>query len=456
MEGVYFCPAANYMQVNLSNRQVIAIAGPICLALILPQINHMTNAAFLGHLGEFPLAVNGIAGLYYMVMHMIAYGMNNGMQVLFARRAGEQNFAGIGRYFSNGMVLALFFSTIALSFTYLFAPWFFTHSLHDAAIRDAASSFIRIRIWGLPFLMLMGLCNSLYIGTGNTRLLIITSLFQELLNIALDYGLIYGRMGLPELGLNGAAYASIMAEAMGCFVAFTMLVAFKFGRTYYLFEKLKPDWKAIRSILSVSAPLILQFLFSIGSWLVFFIFIEHLGQRPLAISNMMRSIFGLFGIFTWALSATCNTMVSNLIGQGKEGEVIRTVKKIAWFAFVCALFVCLLINLFPYQLMGIYTADVQLITESIPSIRVCTCVTLLSAAAAVTFNGVTGTGNTRINLLIEFTSVSIYLVYCVFVIERWRSALHWAWGAEVVYWTTMGALALWYLRSGKWKGKVIG
>lgn len=443
------------MQVNLSNRQVISIAGPICLALILPQINHMTNAAFLGHLGEFPFAVNGIAGIYYLVMYMIAHGLNNGLQVLFARRAGELNYAGMGRYFSNGVVLALIFSIFAVLITYLFVPAFFARTLHDPAIRDAASSFMRIRIWGLPFLMLMGLCNALYIGTGNTRLLAVTSLFQEVLNIVLDYGLIFGKMGLPQLGLNGAAYASIMAEAMGCAVAFTMIFGLKFHHTYQLFARLKPDWAAIRNILTISAPLIVQFLFSIGSWLIFFIFIEHLGQRPLAISNMMRSIFGLFGIFTWALAATCNTMVSNLIGQGKEEDVLKVVKKIAGFAIICATGVSLLINLFPYQLLRIYTTDMQMITEAIPSIRVCTLVTLLSAVTAIVFNGVTGTGNTRVNLAIEFAAVAIYLVYCVIVIERWRSPLHWAWGAEFVYWTTMCLLALWYLRSGKWKGKTI-
>ncbi|GEP96800.1 MATE family efflux transporter [Chitinophaga cymbidii] len=443
------------MQVNLSNRQVFSIAGPICLALILPQVNHMTNAAFLGHLGEFPFAVNGIAGIYYLVMYMIAHGLNNGLQVLFARRAGELNYTGMGRYFSNGIVLALVFSSFAVTATSLFVPAFFGRTLHDPAIREAAAAFMRIRIWGLPFLMLMGLCNALYIGTSHTRLLVITSLFQEVLNIVLDYGLIFGKMGLPQLGLNGAAYASVMAEITGCAVAFAMIFGLKFHRTYHLFARLKPDWAAIRNILTISAPLIVQFLFSIGSWLIFFIFIEHLGQRPLAISNMMRSIFGLFGIFTWALAATCNTMVSNLIGQGKEEDVLKMVRKIAGFAIICAMGVSLLINLFPYQLLRIYTADLTMITEAIPSIRVCTLVTLLSAVTAIVFNGVTGTGNTRINLAIEFAAVAIYLVYCVIVIERWRSPLHWAWGAEFVYWTTMCLLALWYLRSGKWKGKVI-
>ncbi|WP_343702249.1 MATE family efflux transporter [Chitinophaga sp.] len=443
------------MQVSLTNKQVIAIAAPISLSLVLPQINHMTNAAFLGHLGEFPFAVNGIAGIYYLVMHMIAYGLNNGLQVLFARRAGERNYAGMGRYFSNGFVLALLFSLFAIAITYTLAPLFFGGSLHDPQIREAAVSFIRIRIWGLPFLMLMGLCNAFYIGTGHTRLLAITSLFQEVTNIVLDYGLIFGKLGLPAMGLNGAAVASIIAEAVGFVVAYLILTGLKFPVKYHLFARLKPDFAAMRNILTVSAPLIVQFLFGIGSWLVFFIFIEHLGQRPLAVSNMMRSIFGLFGIFTWALAATCNTMVSNLIGQGREEDVLKAVRKIAGFAFICAAAVCLLINLLPYQLLRMYTADKSLITTAIPSIRVCTAVTLLSSVTAVTFNGVTGTGRTRVNMLIEVSAVIIYLVYCVLVVERWRSPLHWAWGAEFVYWIIMGGLALWYLRSGRWKGKVL-
>lgn len=441
------------MQVNLSHKQIITIAGPICLALILPQINHMTNAAFLGHLGEFPFAVNGIAGIYYLVMHMISYGLNNGLQVLFARRAGEMNYGGMGPIFSNGFFLAAIFSLFAILFTYTVSPAFFSATLHDPAIRDAATGFVRIRIWGLPFLMLMSLCNAFYIGTGNTRLLAITSIFQEIANITLDYGFIFGKLGLPALGLNGAAYASVIAEMIGFTAAYCLLFGLRFHARFRLFERFRPEWMAIKNILAISAPLIVQFLFSIGSWLVFFIFIEHLGQRPLAVSNMMRSVFGLFGIFTWALASTCNTMVSNLIGQGREEDVLQLVKRIAGMAFLCATSVCLLINLFPYQLLRIYTDDATLITEAIPSIRVCTLVMLLSAMTAITFNGVTGTGNTRINLLIEFAAVAVYLTYCVVVIEKWRSALHWAWGAEFVYWSAMGGLAWLYLRSGRWKGK---
>src|SRR5689334_6298063 len=119
------------MQLEVTTRQIIKIAGPICLALIIPQINHITNTAFLGRLGEFELAANGIAGIYYLVMYMIVYGLNNGLQVLIARRAGQGQYAGIGQLFSNGIQVGLVFSLMAILITLLAAPWFFAKSLHD-------------------------------------------------------------------------------------------------------------------------------------------------------------------------------------------------------------------------------------------------------------------------------------------------------------------------------------
>lgn len=443
------------MILEVTNRQIIKIAAPICLALVLPQINHMTNMAFLGRLGELELAANGIAGIYYLVMYMIAYGLNNGLEVLIARRAGQQNHMGIGQLFSNGLSLGIMFALVGILITLSLAPYFFSKSLHDHAIYEAAIAFIRIRIWGLLPLMLLGMANAFYIGTGHSKVLAITAICQEFMNIFFDYTLIFGKWGFPAMGLNGAAYASVIAEITGLVVAYTIIYTKGYSKRFQLFAFLKPNWQISRSILAVSTPLIIQFLFSIGSWFVFFIFIEHLGQRPLAISNMLRSVFGFFGIFTWALAATCNTMVSNVIGQGKSEQVFRVIRKTVTFNIICAAVVCILINLFPDVLLHIYTNDTELIREAIPSIRIITLSTLLMAIAAVVFNGVTGTGDTRVNLLIEFLAVIGYLIYCNIVIERWHSPLHLAWGADFIYWTIILALCIWYLRSGKWKGKNI-
>ncbi|QHS60087.1 MATE family efflux transporter [Chitinophaga agri] len=415
----------------------------------------MTNTAFLGRLGEFELAANGIAGIYYLVMYMVAYGLNNGLQVLIARRAGQLNTTGIGQLFSNGIQLGLASSFLVIALTLFLAPWFFSQTLHNQHIYEAALSFIRIRIWGLPFLMLLSMANAFYIGSGHSKVLAVTSLCQEMVNIFSDYVLIFGKLGLPAMGLNGAAVASVLAEGTGLFVAYAILFGKSYHKKYLLFTYLKPSWPIMRSILTISAPLIVQFLFSIGSWFIFFIFIEHLGERPLAISNMLRSIFGFFGVFTWSLAATCNTMVSNVIGQGKSELVFKAIRKIVVISLICAITVCILVNLFPHTILQIYTTDKPLIAEAIPSVRIITLSTILMAVSGVVLSAVTGTGNTRINLGIEFAAVIGYLLYCSIVVEQWRSPLYIAWLADFFYWTIIFVLCFLYLRSGRWKAKSI-
>src|SRR5690606_17654526 len=108
-------------------------------------------------------------------------------------------------------------------------------------------------------------------------------------------------------------------------------------KRFALFDDIRWDGSLARLIVVKSSPLIAQFSISIATWEYFYILIEHHGERALAVSNTMRNIFGLFGIFSWAFAATTNTMVSNIIGQGREGEVLSVVMKIVRCSFAISL-----------------------------------------------------------------------------------------------------------------------
>jgi Na+-driven multidrug efflux pump len=169
----------------------------------------------------------------------------------------------------------------------------------------------------------------------------------------------------------------------------------------------------------------------------------------------LRSIFGIVSIGTWAMAATCNTMVSNVIGQGKEREVLYVIKKIAKISLIYTLCVTILLLAFSDQFLSLYRDDPVLVAFSKPSLRVIVLATLIMSLSTVLFNGVVGTGNTLINLTIEVTCVFTYLIYCYIVIERLQLPLHWAWGSEFVYWTSLLLISFAYLKSGRWKGKRI-
>lgn len=444
-------------QVVISNRGILAMALPISLAILVPQINFITNNIFLGHLDRNAEALStaGITGVYYLLFAVVGQGLNNGLQALIARRAGEGRIGEIGKLFSQGMLIALALALTGILLTYFIAPPLLALSLHSQALREQAIQFLRIRIWGLPFLYIYQMRNALLVGTNQSKFLVYGTLAETVVNIFLDYSLIFGHFGLPALGFNGAAFASIIAEAAGMLVVFLVIHAKGVSRELELYKHWRVDVKNIRLILVQSSPLILQYLLAIISWVFFYILVEHHGRQALAISNTMRNIFGLFGVFTWAFASTTNAMVSNVIGQGKENRVLGLVYKILRLSVGFATIVAILLNLFPGAFLSVYGQDAAFVETAIPVIRIVSSALVMMSFATIWLNAVTGTGNTRMNLLIELITMVFYCCYIYFVLEYWNLSILYGWMSEWVYWCSTFIFSFLYIRSGRWKGKKI-
>ena len=445
------------MEVRLATgyKAIMKLAMPISLAILVPQINFITNNIFLAGLGQTELAVAGITGVYYLIFAVIGNGLNNGLQALIARRAGQDLPREIGRIFFHGIWIALAISAVGIIITHTAAPSILRATIHDDEISAMAIDFLRIRIWGLPLLYLYIMRNALLVGTNQTRFLVWGALAEAITNIVLDYGLIYGKLGMPELGFNGAAYASIIAEGVGLLVIYAVIHAMGMNKRFALFENMRWDGAIAKHILIKSSPLIAQFSLSIATWEYFYILIEHHGERSLAISNTMRNIFGLFGIFSWAFAATTNTMVSNVIGQGREDEVMRLVMRIVRCSFAISLLLFVLLNVWPEWFLSFYGQDQDFIRDAIPVVRVVSIALLLMSFGTVWLNAVTGTGNTTVNLWIEMITLVIYVVYVYVILEYYRMPITWGWASEWVYWLSMLLMAFFYMRSGKWRGKAM-
>lgn len=443
------------LRLNTGYRQILFMALPITLAMLVPQINFITNNIFLGMLGEQELASAGITGVYYLIFAVIGNGLNNGLQALIARRAGQNLPKEIGRLFYNGVWVALGIAAIGIGITYLFAPIIMNAFIHDVVIADEVIDFLLIRIWGLPFLYLYVMRNALLVGTNQTRFLVWGTLAEALVNIGLDYTMIFGHFGFPQLGFNGAAYASIIAEASGLFVIYAVIHFKGIHKSFAFFEQTKMDWSIIKLILTMSAPLIVQFAISIASWEFFYILVEHHGARALAISNTMRNIFGLFGIFCWAFASTTNTMVSNIIGQGRTDEVMPLIRRVVKLSLGISFFIFIVLNIVPEFFLSFYSQGDEFIAEAIPIVRIVSVALLMMSFGTIWLNAVTGTGNSRVNLLIELITIVIYVAYVYLVLEYWNLSIGWGWGSEWVYWISMFSMAFAYMKSGRWKGKVI-
>ena len=442
----------NNLKVEINNRQILSIALPITLAILIPQINMLTNSMFLGHLGTDALGNAGITGVFYLIFAVAGHGFNNALQTVFSKYAGSGQPDLFKIIFSQGIRIALQFALVGIAFTWLIAP-IIMKVVVDPTHYDAEMNFLKIRILGLPFLYIFQLGNAFLVASLNSRYLMIAFLFETLVNVLLDYLLIFGNWGFPEMGFNGAAVASVLAELTGMLVVIGVLRFTGLQKKYALPGNLRFDKTFNKEIIKVSLPLVAQYMISVTTWLVFFLLIEGRGTEAKAISNVMRNVFGIAGVFVWAFASTTSSMVSNLMGQQREQEVIKLTKRITlWSIGLCFVMVGTL-NLFPALFFKLFGQSSNFIEQGIPVIRVVSLGLLLMSVANVWLNAVTGTGKTKVNLMIEVMAISLYLIYTYYFMKVNYISLSVAWSNEFIYWSSVFIMSAFYMFSKKWQKK---
>jgi len=443
----------NNLKVKVSYQQILSIAVPITLALLIPQINMLTNSIFLGNLSTESLGNAGITGVYYLIFAVVGHGLNNAMQSVFSRYAGSGDSGAFKIILARGIRISLQFAAAGILLTWFIAPYILQKSIAPGAF-PVEMSFLKIRILGLPFLYLFQMGNAFLVASLNSRYLMIGFISEALLNILLDYLLIFGHAGFPAMGFNGAALASVISEFTGFIVVLIVLYKTGLRKEYSLFKQYSFDKTKTKEIVKVAIPLVVQFVISVGTWLVFFIFIEDKGTEAKAISNTMRNVFGLVGVFVWAFAATSNIMVSNIIGQQRNDLVLVVINRITILSFSFCSMMCLIINIFPQQFFALFGQTDQFITNGISVLRVVSFGLMIMSISNIWLNAVTGTGKTTVNLIIEIFAILFYMSYTWLFMKVNYLSLEIAWGNEIIYWIFIFLASFIFFKSGKWRNEL--
>ena len=438
-----------------SYRNIWRVAYPILISLVMEQMIGLTDTAFLGRVGEVELGASAIAIVYYMVLFMIGFGFSIGAQIIIGRRNGEGNFKETGKVFWNGLYFVLGLSGAIILLSELFTPWMMKFMVSSPAIYDAALSYVRWRLPGMVFAFCTAMFRAFYVGTTQTKTLTLNSVVMVASNVIFNYILIFGRCGLPALGITGAAIGSSLAELVSL-IFFIVYTRTSCDRPKYGLDKpARFEKEELKSMMPVCVWTMIQHTVSIFTWLIFFLFIEHLGERPLAVSNIVRGVSGLIWVVLQAFSSTCSTLVSNLIGEGRQDKVMSLVKRILKLSYGIVGVIMLVICMYPEAIARIYTDIPDLITASIPAMLVMTSSYLVNVGGQVFFLAVSGTGSTKTAFRLELVALFVYMVYCAVIIGWLKLDVAICWTAEHVY-AGMLLICSWiYMRSGRWKNRSI-
>lgn len=417
-------------------------------------IINFTDTAFLGHLGVIALGASMLAGLFYFVFTTVAAGFAVGIQIIVARRFGEKNYGRVGVIFEHGSLFVLLLGAVLFSILYLFSDKLLLWLIDSPNIYAASLDYIKYRQFGIVFVCFNFLYRALYVGISNTKVITYSTIIMAVVNIVLDYGLIFGRFGLPEMGIGGAALASLAAE-ISAFVFFTTYSYITLRkREFGMFKIHKLESELMGRILKISTPTMIQKLFSFSVWFIFFVLIEKMGETATGISSITRSIYMILITPCFAFSTTTNTLVSRIIGEGHIDQVFATVNKVLKNCLMCTIPIVVVVALFPITFASIYTDDLSFAQLVVPSIFVICSGTIFQCIGNAYFEAVSGTGNTSAALYLETVVLVVYVLF-IAAMTHLTTHVEWVWTAEILYGVLLGIICALYMRFAKWNRRHI-
>ena len=292
-----------------SNRHVIRISAPILLSLLAQNLIQVIDTAFLGRVGEVELGASALAGILYIVIYTLGFGFSMGSQILIGRRNGEKKYNKIGDIVIQGALFLLLPALLLIPLLRYGAVHWIPALIDSTDVAAAVTEYLEWRIFGLVFAFFNLMFRAFYIGIARTKVLTVNAVIMGLVNVVFDYGLIFGNLGMPELGIGGAAIASVIAEFTSTLFFFIYTIK-TVDLEKYGFKRIRFQWSVIRTTLNISIFMMVQYLFSVSTWLLFFLFIEnYMGERSLAVTNIVRSFY------------TIITLPSHAIGSDRKSVV---------------------------------------------------------------------------------------------------------------------------------------
>jgi len=417
------------------------------------QIITLTDSIFLYHYDKLDFAAIGLISVFYLLLVSIAYGFSKGGQIMIARRGGEGNSTMINRNFFNLLYFELFMAILAFIFMYYGTEYVLKWFIESPQIYERSLEYIKMRAFGVPFSFAGVAVIAFLTGIARNKFIIYDSILFILVNIILNYLLIYGKFGFPEMGIAGAGLASALSE-----------VAAVIGFLFYFFNKKryirwgmdflpKIHFPTIRQILHVSNPIVSQSVVGMGGWFLFFSFVEkYLGEYDLAISNLVRTVYMLLLIPSWGFSSGINTMVSHFIGRRKRMAVLPIIQKTALINLISTMVIAIPVLVFPsvflYPLF--WGEGMSMVNDTKPAFLVLLFILCLYSVTIVYFNGLVGAGAMIKGLWIQFVG-NVFYIGSVFVLLRYFNGnVETAWAAELLLWAIIFAMTVYYLKSKRW------
>ena len=313
--------------------EVLRLAMPAILASISWTLMQFVDTAFVGQLGKAPLAAVGSAGLWSFVMNTFVVGVVGCVATFVGQSVGRNRPEDCGRYAWQGIYLSLVAGLLALALWPMAAP-IFNLMPHSPEVQTQEIAYFRVRLLGYVFVAWQTALASFFQAINKPVIPMLAAFAANIVNVVLDYGLIFGKLGLPRMEIAGAALATVIALAFQVVLLHAVFMGRSIDKTYGTRRGLAPDWEKLTELFHIGWPAGLSFLLDVVNWGIFTSFIVgSFGDGALAAHTAAISIMHMSFVPAMGL----NQAIAPIVGQWIGRENIPIAKARAYTAMRLAI-----------------------------------------------------------------------------------------------------------------------
>lgn len=444
---------------KMLNKDVLRIAWPSFLELVLTQITSMVDQMMVGQIsgsaGVLALAAVGLSAQPKFLLMTVMMSLNIGSTAMVARFRGQNNREKANVVLRQSLLFNLLLATIFMILGIVFTSpllRFMGGSSISAETYGYASDYFRIQMYGFVPLCLTFTVTAVLRGIGDTRTPLIYNTIANVVNVIFNYLLIYGKFGFPEMKVAGASLATVIGQS----VAFVIAAVFVFNKKRYIYlsfrEKFKVDLVILGNVISIGVPAMIEQLFMRTGVIIYTRTVAGLGDTAYATHNVCMNIQAMSFMTGQAFANSATTLMGQSIGKRRIDMAQLYTRSTRLIGLCVSVVLGLALSVFGRTVVSWYTADPDVIALGGSILIMVGCVQPFQSSQFITSGALRGAGDTKFTAMVMFITVLIVRSsLALLLVNVFRLGLWGAWYALMADQLLRTLLVVLHYNSGKWR-----
>jgi multidrug resistance protein, MATE family len=434
-------------------RQVAWLAGPLIFQNLSQTLLGVVDTYFVSRLSTEALAAVGLASVMFFAVLMLFRSTANSTVVFVGRAYGEGDNGKIGAAVWRSLTMIGWLSLVVVAL-----PWLFGHLMalaapaDNARVRELGTQFLQIRAFEIPFVMFSAVVWGFLVGRGDSRTPMLLAWVTVLTNILLAWLLVFGNLGLPALGVAGAAYATLIATALNALISAAILWNSQNRRIFATGKMRMAPWSEVRASLQVGLPMGMGDFIEISSFSVFFALLARLGTDMLAANQIALQYMSMSFTLGLAVGMATSSLVAQYLGAKRPDLAQQVAYRACLLAMIGMGVIGLSYLIAPSALIGLFSQEESVIAAGVTILQLVALYQVFDAVGIVLASALNGAGDTTFTMVARSLLAWGLFLPVVWVLLFPLGAGIWgAWLGALIYLLSLSTIYFFRFRSGRWK-----